>query len=76
MFASSLVASSLATAADAPQVRFVTPVEGQLVGGVFRVVIEVASSQPVTQVSLFRDDAVIGIDVEPPFEFANTSHDG
>lgn len=53
----------------APSVRFVQPVQGQIVGGVIQVVIQVDHGRRIAHVSLFRGEAVIGIDMEPPFEF-------
>ncbi len=53
-----------------PRVRFKQPTDGQTVGGLFQIAVEVDHDQPITQVIFSKDGAVMTIDFEPPFEVA------
>ena len=62
--------SSSPAAADRPAIRFSAPVNGQYVGGVVRLLAEVTYSRRVDHVGFYRDNTLLGVDFDAPYEWA------
>ena len=60
--------STSVPAAGTPSIRFVVPVNGQAVHGTVRLTFEVSPQEDIDQVMVYRDDALLGIDLEPPYD--------